>query len=315
LSNIGGLCVVVEATFEMDWPPMYPAQGPIAASGPISTLVSVSRALVLFEDHIVKLRPVDSPQRGGFPELSEAASFVQPFWASALFTKYRQNMYLTEEKLTEFKGFLRDYLSLEKPSFVWSAIRGFGIACDMAGELDDLEYRLLDYVRCLEALLGEQGETAHKLALRTSVLVGGTPEERLNTYEFIKAVYDCRSRSAHGEGMPQIKFDRWGGTVRGVGWMEDVDMLHSYCRVCLRRVNDLVLAISKNEELAKKWKEKSDRERKRWVTRLLDYSLLRADLAKMLESFVNRIASIETLWVEYERICESRFSHPLMYEQ
>jgi hypothetical protein len=278
-----------------------------------SIILSFSRALVLYYNQIVKLKSVYLPQRSELPELIDPIPFVQPQWTSRLYTVYRDQLQLSIQELNQFKEFFWGYVSLEKPGFLWRAISQFGSASDMAGDWGDADYRLTDYVRSLEALLGEGQDVAHKLALRTSALVGGSAEDKLNTYDFMKAAYNCRSRSVHGEGLPNLRFRRWKGSLRGLGMVEQMDILHWYCRMSLVHTINLISAIYKDENLAAKWKNLSESNKKLWVTELLDYSLLRNDLADSLQSFYDRSVSIDVLWSKYSDIRESAFLHPLMF--
>ena len=171
----------------------------------------------------------------------------------------------------------------------------------MAGELENLEYRFLDYIRSLEALLGDQNEITHKLASRTSALIGGSSDERLNTYDFIKGAYKCRSQSVHGERLPPLKFRRWNGTIRCLGMMEEIDILHWYCRQSVRRIINVISEISRSATLAAKWKEMSDRQKKDWIIGLLDYSLVSHDLGEASQAFYSKSLDIETLWAKYKK--------------
>jgi hypothetical protein len=314
LEIIDSLSAVAETTIEMDWPPLAPIYATITASQTTSKIQSISRALTLFFDQIVKMKSAE-PQKGELPEISEPARPSQPRWTQNLYTRYRNGLVVSVKDLEQFKEFFWDYVSTEKPDFVWRAIGRFGWASDMAGELENLDYRFVDYVRSLEALLGGGPEIAHTLASRTAALIGGSHDDRQNTYDFIKAAYDCRSGSVHGEGLSPLKFRRWKGTLRGLGMLEEIDILHWYCRLSVRRVIDLVSAISKNEMVAAKWRLMSEKNKKHFFLGLLDYSLLRNDLAESIEAFYRRSVNIDTLWTKYEEILEAPFTHPLMFDK
>lgn len=254
------------------------------------------------------------PQAGDLPEISELAKPTQPSWTRSIFTRYRNSLELDERDLERFKEFFGDYVSSEKPAFLWRAISRFGMASDMAGELQNIDYRFVDYIRSLEALLGGETEIAHTLAARTAALVGGPPDERVDSYDFIKAAYRCRSGSVHGDVLSPLAFGRWAGTIRGLGMMEVIDILHWYCRLSVRNVLDLISAINRHGELAAKWKNMNEQNRKRWITQLLDYSSLRSDLADVLESFFYKSHDINLLWSTYDQILKTPFRHPLMVD-
>lgn len=311
LADIDSLSVVAETTLVLEYPQLLLPH--LSASAPIATIQSISRALVLFFGYIVKVKTTE-PQPGDFPELTEFANATQPRWTQSLFTKYRNGLLLNGRDLDEFKEFFRDYTTYEKPGFLWRAIGRLGMASDMAGELQNMDYRFVDYIRSLEALLGGGTEIAHTLAARTSALVGGSHNERLDTNDFVKAAYRCRSGSVHGDVLAPLAFRRWAGTIRGLGLMEVIDILHWYCRLSVKRVIDLISAVNKSETLAPKWKSMSDQDQKHWVTELLDYSLLRSDLAEVLQSFFAKTQNIDTLWAKYEQILGTPYTHPLMYD-
>jgi hypothetical protein len=304
--SIDSLSIVAETAIETEWSflPTFLTKEVQEAN---SRLLSLPRALILFLDKIVKMKTVE-PQQGDISEIGPPAKFLPPRWAQSLYTKYRDPAVMGIKELETFKKFFWDYATLEKPGFVLRAIGRFGWASDMAGELENIDYRFVDYVRSLEALLGSGTEIAHRLASRTAALLGGSPADRQDTYDFIKASYRCRSGSVHGEGLPQLEFGRWLGTKLGLGMMENVDLLHWYCRRSVRRVVDLISAINKNEIVAAKWKGIEDKEKKAWITRLLDYSLLRCDISDALQKFYEDSADIEPLWTLYEKIMETPFN-------
>jgi len=309
MDSIDGLSVVVETAVEIDWPPLAPIYLTISkeVSQANSRLLSIPRALVLFLDQIVKMKTVE-PQQGDLSEIGPPAKFSPPRWAQSIFTKYRHQAAMDTEELEAFKEFFWDYISTEKPDFVWRAIGRFGWASDMAGELENIDYRFVDYVRSLEALLGGGPEIAHTLASRTAALLGGSPDDRQDTYDFIKAAYDCRSGSVHGGGLPRLNFPRWKGTLQGLGMIEDIDILHWYCRRSVRRVVDLISAINKNESVAAKWKGINDENKKHRIVGLLDYSLLRSDLADGLQTFYDKSLGIGAIWALYEKTLETPFN-------
>jgi len=265
----------------------------------VSTLHSISRATILFLDQITKFKRA-APERGDLPVLTEPRpNFSQPEWATHLFSKYKLMAEFGENEFEEFKKFFWSYNAMVKPNFLSSAVGRFGQASDMAGDLVNLENRFIHYMRSLEALLGGRPEITRTLALRTAALVGGPPDNKMDTYDFIRGAYAVRSESVHGGGLPCIKV-RGKYVNTGYGPMEDVDMLHWYCRVSIRRVVDLILGITNKEPTASNWKGMSDDDKKRWVVGLLDCSLVRDDLANALEAFYNGKLDVTALWDNYE---------------
>jgi hypothetical protein len=315
LESVDSLNAVAETTVEMDWPVTVPTYtSTIATNSAVSKIYSISRRLILFFDGIVKVKTME-PQLGDLPEIIEPASFSQPRWAQKLHTKYHNPLVVGVEELEKFKHSFWDYESSEKPNFLQRAIYRFRVASDMAGEWVNVDYRLVDYIRSLEALLGGGAEIAHTLALRTAALLGGSPAERHDTYDFIRAAYNCRNKSVHGDSIPHLKFGRWTGvTLRGLRLFEEIDILHWYCRRSLQRVVELVSEINKKEGVANKWKQmsaavwrdmKREEREKRSIVAMLDCSLLRKDFAETLEAFYNRSLDADTLCTEYGRCLQS----------
>jgi hypothetical protein len=84
------------------------------------------------------------------------------------------------------------------------ALRRFGFAGERVRSGD----RLIDLMIAAEAVFaGETGETAHKLALRSAVLLGEGSSERTSAiFRHMKRAYDARSKLAHGGEVGSLKF-------------------------------------------------------------------------------------------------------------
>jgi hypothetical protein len=85
-----------------------------------------------------------------------------------------------------------------------TALRRFGFA----GERIRAEDQLIDLVIAAEAifLAGEQQESAHKLALRAALLLGGSAGTPAEVFRTMKRAYNARSKVAHGGEVPDLKF-------------------------------------------------------------------------------------------------------------
>lgn len=105
---------------------------------------------------------------------------------------------LPQEVPLEMTGWVERYLALPQP---------VAEACRIPIQRLNLAHRRLtpgdkaiDGSICLEALLsGEaRGELAHRIAVRTALLLEQSLERRLATAKLVKKFYDLRSRSVHG---------------------------------------------------------------------------------------------------------------------
>ena len=277
------------------------------------TLHYISRALLLFFDGITKLKRA-SPELGDLPKLEQTrlSYSAQPSWSTGLFSNYRSMVTVTAKDLERFKEFFWSYNTLRNdPEFLANAIGRFGQASKMAGEVVNLELRFLDYMRSLEALLGGVPEITRKLALRTAALVGGSSDSRQDTYDFIIGAYRARSDSVHGGSLGSVKVRGeyvYKTSPSGLGILEEVELLHWYSRLSIRRIVDLVLAVIAKEPMASKWKQMGESSKKDWVVGLLDYCVIRDDLAKSLEGFYDGTVDIAQLCEKYDYALHRPFS-------
>ena len=275
------------------------------------TIRLVQRGLLLYLEQIVKLTLPITPEKGDFPTIGLPAKVSTPHWVNSIHLQFSSNWRrpraMSLHDLTGFKTFFWDFEGLMQPGQLRQATRYFARASDLAGvestnlDFRNLDSRFLDYITSLESVLGEVDEARQKLALRTAILAGGSPEERQDTFDFIKSAYKVRSEGVHGgTGMKDVMI-RERRASPNLGILEDVDLLHYFCRLCLRRLVDLFSAIGKNPNATGKWNKLKRNEKDRWIRELLDYSLIRSDLADALEKFFNHELNIEALWAEYEK--------------
>lgn len=270
------------------------------------TLHYISRALLLFLDGITKLRRA-APELGDLPIIEESRRrpnfSTQPGWVPTLSSKYRMVVWMSANDLEGFKKFFWGYNTIRNdPEFLSNAIGRFGQASKIAGEVVNIEARFLHYMRSLEALLGGGPEITRKLALRTAALVGGSSDNRQDAYDFIIGAYKARSDSVHGGSLGSVKVRREAlskSSPTGLGILEEVNLLHWYCRLSIRRIVDLILGVTGREPMASTWKAMGESNRKDWVVGLLDYAIIRDDLAKSLEEFYTGAVDIAQLCETY----------------
>ena len=269
------------------------------------TIRLIARALLLYTDRLVKLRLSDRPEKGELPVIVNPASFQSPGWAQRLHTpSYREPAILEGGDLGDFKKFFWDFQALMEPGPFRMATRYFTRASNMAGlEWEEIDYRnldsrFMDYITCLEALVGERDEITQKLALRTAVLVGGATDDRQDTFDFIRTAYSVRSRGIHGSGVSDVLI-RNARASPMLGIVQDVNVLHWYCRLALRRLVDLHSAIKQDKAVASKLPSRKRRDS--WIRELLDYCLVRSELAVTLERFFEHSCGIVEVWTEYAK--------------
>ena len=79
------------------------------------------------------------------------------------------------------------------------------IRFNLGSEEKDLENKLIDFFVAFEALLLlETLELSYKLALRTATLLGESPKEKKEIFNFMREAYVLRSRIVHGK-IPKIR--------------------------------------------------------------------------------------------------------------
>jgi len=244
--------------------------------------------------------------------------------------KYGEPLHVGIDELNGFKMYLAKYESFNpRPDFLSSAIDRFTSASRMMGDWETLDSQILDYVISMEALLADGEEIAQKLAARMAILLGGSADQRLDTYDFVKYVYRWRSRVVHGERSNRYRIMqtvlREGRTwprsaITGLPW-EVIGMLHWYSRLALKRIFDLTLAIKSNEQIFQEWKNMatakatkksssshkaaSSKDTGRWmrdkIIDLLDYSLVRSDLDNVVQQYYAGSRGLDDLTTEYKR--------------
>lgn len=175
----------------------------------------------------------------------------------------------------------------------------FSMATRMAGDPAKPFYRFVDYITSMEALLTKnEPELSFKLPTRMGVLLGRSPQENQDVFDFMRAAYRVRSKLVHGEPVGKLL----PLTIRGVqiGFEEAIGRLHSYCRDCIRYTVDLVDAgLKKKEEL----------------TDLLDYALVNTDLRISLMSFLHVTKAREEFLKDFQSACKASFQKTLHDER
>jgi Apea-like HEPN len=120
------------------------------------------------------------------------------------------------------------------------ALRRFGFG----GERIRSEDRLIDLVIAAEAvfLAGEHQESAHKLALRSALMLGGIVGQPNEIFRTMKRAYDARSKVAHGSAVPELKF----ANGEPASLDDYVELVSAYMRTALK---SLIMAAAKKERL------------------------------------------------------------------
>jgi hypothetical protein len=278
-------------------------------------LQSVFSCLLIYFDRLVKMKGLYGTL-GKVPDISKLAPsdfapYRDPIWRHMVCSLHK--LHRLELRFSEFeklKDFWLRFERLRKPYFLEASIARFAIAANAAGEPEKAFYRFVDYVTSMEALLLEgEGELSQRLALRMATLVGGTADDHQNTYEFMKRAYELRSELVHGRRPDPIRIRRAQKDVQ-VDFEEALGRLHSYSRQCIRRIVELVEAIPESETEAM-----SDERKKKWVTDLLDLSVLRSDLRDSLEAFLSGRQESDKLRDDYRNACGAPFYAALLEEE
>ncbi len=125
---------------------------------------------------------------------SRTDNMQPPYWGDH--DKYK----LTAEdapELSKLWDIYRDYQASEKKLFPSLALRRFS----QAGNRLQPEDKLVDLMICCEALFLNdlwQGELSYRLALRAAIFLGKDPASRMKVFDFMKGIYDVRSKIVHG---------------------------------------------------------------------------------------------------------------------
>lgn len=234
---------------------------------------SVFVALLLFRDRLAKRDNYIVETRSDPPKLDSGckyASPVAPCWRQFVSPHHRFWYDLRPDDLREFKAFWMKFQRAKE----WTpqiSIYRFADATCMAGEENKRVYRFVDYVTSMESLLlNDQGEFSYKLSMRAAAILGRSPRERHDVYEFMRKAYDVRSKLVHGQRAKPIE-------VRGteIDFDEALGRLHSYAHESLRRAFRILETAPVGVN------------RKRWLMDLLDMSLIRSDISDSLHAYLD----------------------------
>jgi hypothetical protein len=197
------------------------------------------------------------------------------------------------------------------PTFLLIAVNRFTNAVSGLGE-EEPAYQFVDYISALEALLGESDEASVKLANRVSILMGGTDDDCQDTVDFMKRAYSMRSTLVHGRWPKQLK-------VRGtkIETTEAIGRLHWYTRRCIWRVLNLLILINEAPDSAikKDWLGKDSNERRDWLTGILDYCLVRADLRQKLSDILSNNIDPSELLTQCKQTLDRSFYASMLEEK
>jgi hypothetical protein len=259
---------------------------------------SVLATLLLYRDRLVT-RNSTFWKEGDFVTADERQeydlSWAEPLWRMFVAAHHRFPLELGNEDKDEFKNFWGKLERSEKKVPQLSRCLGrFLSASGMVTEAGMEIYRFVDYITSMEALLTERRDPSLRLSLRMALLLGRSAQETAVAFEFMKLVYNLRSRLVHGDELPLIK-------------LRDVDIraeealgrLHSYCRDCIRHSLDLVDAGFDSKEK---------------LLRLIDLAILRTDMHASLWAFLGGKQSAEKLKDDFNQFDKLVF-HPVLHEE
>jgi hypothetical protein len=257
------------------------------------TIQSVFVALLLFRDRLAKRDNYVVETRSDPPRLDASCKYSRPFapsWRRLVSAHHRFWYDLRPDDLSEFKAFWTKFQKA-KDWIPQISLHRFADATGMAGEENKRVYRFVDYVTSMESLLLEgQGEFSYKLSMRTAAILGTSPQERQDVYEFMSEAYDFRSKLVHGEMAKPIKV-----RATQINLDETLGRLHSYTYRSLRRAFEILefAPIGVN--------------RKRWLVDLLDLSLVNGDIARILYAYLNHRIEGRKLIEIYDRARKLQF--------
>ncbi len=249
-------------------------------------------ALLLFRDRLAKRDNYIVETRSDPPRLDNSCKYtspVAPSWRQFVSPHHRFWYYLRPDDLREFKAFWMKFQKAKEWIPQISMYR-FADATRMAGEEDKRVYRFVDYVTSMESLLLEgQGEFSYKFSMRTAAILGRSPRERHEVYEFMRKAYDVRSKLVHGEKAKLIAVQG-----RQINFDETLGRLHSYTRESLRRAFEILEIAPINVN------------RKGWLVELLDMSLVRGDILGSLHAYLDHQVEGRRLIEDLHKITHER---------
>jgi len=263
---------------------------------------SVFDALLLYRDRLIKLQDIriEDEEYVSVDEDKEYVSqYEAPLWTSYVATHHGHPFELRSEDRDEFNSYWQKVnRSRKRAPHLEASIGRFSLASIMAGDNTRWAHRFVDYVSSMEALLTEEsGELSFKLAMGMAALLGRSPEESQNVFDFMREAYAVRSKLVHGADLVNIVPLK----VRQaeVGFEEGLGRLHSYCRSCIRFVADLA---------------EGGFEDKKQLARLLGLTQLRSDLRESMISFLDGKEAGKKLKDDFDKAANTPF-HRTLHEE
>jgi len=267
-------------------------------------LQTVFQALLLFVDRLARQYTLIETGQG-FREISESLESYAPLsdialWAEDVAFHHQRPLVLDCDDEEEFKKVWERLDKLQcQASHLDMSLDRFAMASQAAGESYYRMHRLVDYVSSMEALLTQnQPELSFKLPLRMATLIGRSPRECQDVFDFMREVYDVRSKIVHGDD-PR-KFLPLKVREVEIDFEEVLGRVHSYSRRSIRFVIDLIDAgFKKKEELLD----------------LVDLATLRSDMRNSMMSFLDSGKDGEQLHNQFKGLEKARFYDRLITEQ
>jgi len=259
---------------------------------------SVLAALLLYRDRLVTRNSI-LWEEGDFVTADEQQEYdlssAEPLWRMFVAAHHHFPLELANEDADGFRNFWVKLERSEKKVHQLSRCLGrFISASGMVTEAGKGIYRLVDYITSMEALLTKRGEPSLRLSLRMALLLGRSARKTAVVFEFMKLVYDLRSRLVHGDELPPIELQRVP-----INTEEALGRLHSYCHDCIRHSLDLVDAGFDSKEK---------------LLGLIDLALLRIDMRTSLWAFLGGKQSAEKLKDDFNQFDKLVF-HPILHEE
>lgn len=264
---------------------------------------SVFHALLLYRDRLIKWK-VNSESLGELANLNGTERYAdqsaRPLWRNFVSSHHQRPFELDTNDTADLKKCWEklNRLWINPPYLQTSTVR-FGMASQMAGIPARRQYRFVDYVTSMEALLtNNEPELSFKLPLRMASLLGRSSKEKQDIFDFMREAYGVRSDLVHGDNVSKVLTLN----VREVkiGFEEAIGRLHSYSRNCIQFAIDLLEAgFRKKDQL----------------TRLLDLSTLRSDLRDLMLSFLGGGQNGEALFNKCLEASKEPFNETLSNER
>jgi len=262
---------------------------------------SVLEALLIYRDRLTK-RQRENLRPGQFKQVDVHTEFdksVSPMWQHFVSLHHRFELEFQSEDRGPFKALWEKLnRSQKKAPYLEIGLGRLSLASQKAGEPGEVLYRLVDYVSSTEALLTvDEPEVSFKLPARMATLLGRSPKESQDVYDFMRQAYKLRSKLVHGEAPKKLLPFKVRQTE--VDFEEVLGRLHSYSRECIRFVIELVEA---------------DFEDKEELLRFLDLACVRSDLRQSMTAFLDSQQGVEKLKEDFKSAQEGTF-HKTLHDE